>query len=257
MRQGEDAPCVWCLVCGAVWVLCRELCGVILTLPFSLSFFLQFYAGSTPAEQVPVWLEELGLEYIDLVLLHHPEGMPFGKCASGTPAECRANAWSQLSKLQKTGVVKDLGVSNFNIRQINELGSVEGGAAVAVNQIQYNAFAPPRQDLLVKECQAQGVAVTAWSSFQGTMMQHAGMFQQDTLKEIAAAKGRTVPQVLLRWALQRGAAVIPGTGNPAHMDANLAAYGFELSEADMATISSIKNDPKADFPATGFEVNES
>ena len=132
----------------------------------------QFYAGSAPAEQVPVWLEELGLEYIDLVLLHHPEGMPFGKCPSGTPAECRASAWSQLSALQKTGVVRDLGVSNFNIRQINELGSsVAGGAPVAVNQIQYNAFAPPRQDLLVEECLAQGVAVTAWSSFQGTMMQ--------------------------------------------------------------------------------------
>ena len=160
-------------------------------------------------------------------------------------------------QLQRAGVVRDLGVSNFNIRQIEELAEVPGAAPVAVNQIQYNAFAPPRQDLLVKECQAQGVAVTAWSSFQGTMMQHAGMFQQDTLKEIAAAKGRSVPQVLLRWALQRGAAVIPGTGNPAHMDANLAAYGFELSEADMATISSIKNDPKADFPATGFEVNES
>ena len=83
------------------------------------------------------------------------------------------------------------------------------------------------------------------------------MFQQDTLKSIAAGKGRSVPQLLLRWALQKGAAVIPGTGNPEHMDANLAAYGFELSEAEMTTISSIKNDPTADFPATGFEENDS
>ena len=140
----------------------------------------------------------------------------------GTPKECRANAWTKLSKLQSaTGVIRDLGVSNFNIRQIEELRALEGVAPVAVNQIQYNCFAPDVQEETFQKCQKMGVAVTAWSSFQGTLMQQETAFLVDTLKVIAAAKKRSVPQILLRWAVQKGAAVIPGTGNPSHMDENL------------------------------------
>ena len=106
---------------------------------------------------------------------------------------------------------------------------------MAVNQIQYNPWAPDWQQAVVDYCQSRGIVVTAWSSFQGTMMQHASMFTVETLKEIAAAKAKTVAQVVLRWAIQKNVVAIPGTSNPDHMEENLAvhftAMGFEKNES--------------------------
>jgi len=217
----------------------------------------RFYSGTEAADLIPQFLEELGLEYIDLVLLHHPEGFLFTSCSSGTPAECRANAWKQLSPLQEKGIIRDIGVSNFGIRQIDQLRDLNL-APVAVNQIQYNPWAPDWQHEVVKHCQDNNIAITAWGSFQGTMVQHTSMFTVEALQDMASSKGVSVPQVLLRWALQKGVAVIPGTGKPKHMVSNLGAYGFSLTDEEMAILDSIRTDPKAqDFKAMGFERNES
>jgi len=226
----------------------------------------RFFAGDAPTTSVQSFLGDgdqgLGLDYIDLVLLHHPQGFDptwfgLGACATGSPKECRQNAWKQLSELRNAGVIRDIGVSNFNMRQIAELAEVPGAAPVAVNQIQYNAFAPGYQHELFKACQAAGVAVTAWGSFQGTMMQHGTAFAVAALKEIAAGKERSVPQILLRWALQKKAAVIPGTGNPKHMRDNLAAFEFELTAGEMARIDALADDPNVSLPQMGFEQNDS
>eukprot|EP00617_Octactis_speculum_P012150 CAMPEP_0185776912 /NCGR_PEP_ID=MMETSP1174-20130828/87597_1 /TAXON_ID=35687 /ORGANISM="Dictyocha speculum, Strain CCMP1381" /LENGTH=170 /DNA_ID=CAMNT_0028465089 /DNA_START=162 /DNA_END=675 /DNA_ORIENTATION=+ len=152
---------------------------------------------------------------------------------------------------------QDLGVSNFNTRQIDELRTLNL-APVAVNQIQYNLWAPDYQRDVFAQCQARGVAITAWAPFQGTMMQHAQAFTVDTLMAMAASKGRTVPQLMLRWLLQKGAIVIPGTSNPGHMDENLAVYEFELSEEELAVLDGLSTDASVkDFVAIGFEQNES
>ena len=102
----------------------------------------RFYAGDEVQRLVPQYLEELGVEYIDLILLHHPEGFgPFGRCANGTTTECRANAWAQLSALRARGLVRHIGVSNHGVRQIEQLNALNL-APVAANQIQYNPWAP-------------------------------------------------------------------------------------------------------------------
>ena len=89
-------------------------------------------------------------------------------------------------------------------------------------------------------------------------MQHASMFTVEALQSIAKAKGVSVPQIMLRWALQKKVAVIPGTGNPKHMADNLAAFSFELTDDEMKKLDNIRSDPKAkDFVAMGFEKNES
>ena len=136
-------------------------------------------------------------------------------------------------------------------------GGAPGAAPVAVNQLQWNAFAPKYQHDLGKALQARGIAVTAWGSFQGTMMQHGAAFAVNALNDIADAQDRSVPQVLLRWALQKGAAVIPGTGNPHHMRDNLDAFAFELTPAEMAQIDALADDPTVSLPNMGFERNKS
>ncbi|KAL1508715.1 hypothetical protein AB1Y20_004810 [Prymnesium parvum] len=218
----------------------------------------RFYAGQAPAAAVAESLEELGLEYVDLLLLHHPYATAgfLGPCANGTAAECRVNAWTILSSFRARGVIKELGVSNFGVKAIEELQSLRL-APVAVNQIQYNPWALDWQQEVVDYCVNNGVGITAWAPFQGTMMQNAQAFTVETLTKIAAAKGKTVPQIMLRWALQKKVCVIPGTGNPSHMSENLAVYEFSLSDEEMALIDTLRTDPKVkNFVAMGFEKTE-
>ena len=141
------------------------------------------------ANKVP-GLEELQVDYIDLVLLHHPQGIGgvVGTCTNGTARECRENAWRRLSAWRDRGVVRNLGVSNHQIHQMAELQALRL-APVAANQIQYNTWAPGWQHDVVAWCLKQGVAVIAWAPFQGTMMQHAQAFTVKTLTEIAQARG--------------------------------------------------------------------
>jgi len=218
----------------------------------------RFFSGDSISKLIPEFLEELQVEYLDLVLLHHPEGFPLSvKCAHGTPSECRANGWDQLSQMKNKGFIRDIGISNFGIRQIKQLQALNL-SPISVNQIQYNPWAPDWQQEVVDFCQENNIVITAWGSFQGTLMQHAAMFTVETLKGISDAKSKSVPQIMLRWAIQKGVAVIPGTGNPKHMAENLAIFDFELTADEMKQLDNIRSDPKAkDFVAMGFENNQS
>ena len=203
------------------------------------------------------WLEELGLDYLDLVLLHGPRGLPLSRACAGTPAECRKQAWTALSRMRDLGNIRNLGVSNFNERQIDQLLELKL-APITVNQIQYNPWAPDHQQRLVNYCQEKGIVVTAWSPFQGTMLQHSSALTVGTLTAMAKDKGTTVAQIILRWALQKQVSAIPGTSNPAHMEENLAVYDVKLSDDEMATIDKLRSDPEArGFVAQGFLQDES
>ena len=126
------------------------------------------------------------------------------------------------------------------MRQISNLDL----APIAANQFQYNPWVPDWQQETFDYCQKNNIPVTAYSSL-GAMMQSAKAFTVDTLKDIAKTHDKSVAQILLRWALQMNAIIIPGTGNPKHMEENLSVYGFELSKDEMELINSLKNDPKA------------
>ena len=90
-----------------------------------------------------------------------------------------------------------------------------------------------------------GISVTAWGSLAGSLFQNAKALTVDGLKAIAAEHSVTVAQVLLRWALQKGFIVIPGTSNPKHMEQNLATYGFQLTQENMVSIDAMSKDPTA------------
>ena len=88
------------------------------------------------------------------------------------------------------------------------------------------------------------------------MMQHGAAFGIDPLQALAAKRDVSVPQLLLRWALDKGVAVIPGTGNPKHMAENLASYNFALSASELAEIDGLAEDPDVAVPKMGFEQDE-
>jgi len=97
-------------------------------------------------------------------------------------------------------------------------------------------------------CQKNGITVMAWASLSGTMMQTELNLKVETLKKIAESHDTSVFQILLRWAVQKGAAIIPGTGNPKHMTENLSVYSLKLSVEEMEEIDALRyDDMKKEF----------
>lgn len=187
----------------------------------------------------PLELQSLGLEYVDLVLVHIPgnDALPllFG---CGNAKSCRDGTWHALSEFRRQGLTRNIGVSNFGPRQMREIMSL-GGAPIAVNQLEYHPWVSWSHVEAVNFCHQHGIAVTAYCSLGGPETKSV-LLRRERLQKIGAAHGKTAGQILLRWATQKNASVIPGTGNPKHMRENLDIYDFNLSEADMAKMESLE-----------------
>lgn len=194
---------------------------------------------------VPNYLQELGnLDYIDLVLMHTPALFPYiqtNECVKRgiSNTDCRKETWKALSELVEKGLVRNIGVSNFAVQHLEELDTLVGGAPIANNQIQYSPFVHASEQETLKYCADHNITITAYSPLGGLMDQDKA-FAFGVLNELAAKYNKSVSQIMLRWAIQSGCAVIPGTGNPQHMRENLAVYNFELSDEDFKIINELK-----------------
>jgi diketogulonate reductase-like aldo/keto reductase len=205
--------------------------------------FPSFFGSQSVNATVHRFLAELGVDYIDLVLMHapsHPLGR-FGECKGKTWKVCRQETWQALTVLRDSGKIRDIGVSNFNVRHMDEILSL-GSAPIAANQIAFHPWAEKWQRDAVQYCHNHGIAVTAYNSLGG-FLEKALPETVETLKGIADVKGKTVSLVLLRWALQKNVSVIPGTSNPRHMRENLGVYGFELTGDEIVRLDALHSDP--------------
>jgi len=169
-------------------------------------------------------LEELGLEYLDLMLIHG---------AWENPSEVQESLWRGLIAAKAAGKVKNIGVSNFNWEQIENLRT-KTGVLPAVHQLEYHPWVPKETHDLVKWCQDQGMAVTAYGSLGGS--DNKG--HSEAAKSVAKKYGLSKAQVLLSWALNKGVAVIPGATSEEHIKQNLATPVGLLTEEDMNLIES-------------------
>ncbi len=171
-------------------------------------------------------IDKLGVECLDLYLMHQPYGDIFG-------------AWKALVELYEAGKLKAIGVSNFNAAKLTNFiltnQKVLGIDTVPmVNQVETNPF---NQEVEVgKVMQAFGVAHEGWAPFAEG--QH-GIFTNDVLSAIAEAYGKTVGQVVLRWHIQRGIVAIPKSTHAERIKENFDVFDFELSEDDMKKIASL------------------
>ena len=150
-------------------------------------------------------------------------------------------------------------VSNFLRPEIEALEAATG-VRPQVNQLEYHPFVPESTTGLVRWCQAQGIAVTAYGSLGGSSSKAGESGPKDAsanLATVAERHGCSSAQVLLRWAVQKKAIVIPGTSNQAHMLENLDIYSFQLSNFEMMSIDDLRDDKEArSFVAMGFEWTE-
>ncbi|MDQ0646388.1 2,5-diketo-D-gluconate reductase A [Microbacterium natoriense] len=169
-------------------------------------------------------LERLGLDHLDLFLIHWP--IP----AAGTYPE----TWRALEKLYADGRVRAIGVSNFEPEHLVRL-ETESGIVPAVNQVELH---PALQNRAVVEANsARGIVTEAWSPLaQGAVLGDPAVLS------IAELHGRTPAQVVLRWHLQQRRIVIPKSVTPARIAENLDVFGFDLSADELAAIDGLERD---------------
>lgn len=175
-------------------------------------------------------LEKLGIGYVDMMLLHHP-------------ASNDAAAYHAIEQAIRDGKVRSAGISCYYIRETDAfLPKVTVKPALIQNEIH-----PYYQDsAAVRHIQGLGIAVQAWYPLGGRGYTGA-LLGDPVIGRIAAAHGKSPAQVILRWNLQNGVIVIPGSGNPAHIRENISVFDFALSEAEMQTIAQLNRDEKHDW----------
>jgi len=165
-------------------------------------------------------LRELGLEYVDLVLIHRPP-----------PGEAGADLWTGLMRARRDGLTRDIGVSNYSTTQIEALVAKTCEVPV-VNQIEWSPFgwSPNMLDY----CTLRGIVLQAYSP-----LTRALRLDDDMLVALAAEYERTPAQILLRWDVQLGVAPVPKAARHEHLLENLAALDFELSGAHMEELEEL------------------
>ena len=183
-------------------------------------------------------LQELGVAYLDLLLIHSPK---LGRKKT-------VELWRGLGDLKERGLVRSIGVSNMNDGEISDLIEATG-VAPEVNQIQFHPWTPRQwRELVVSQHSKNGLVTTAYTSLGGSRFRRSGSKWGDALAAIARKYRVKEPQVLLRWAIQQGVAVIPGSASEAHIRENLlAGTHFSLDQADMDAID------KAPPPESWFD----
>jgi len=161
-------------------------------------------------------LARLGTDHLDLYLVHWP-----------VPGK-RLETYRALERLYEEGRVRAIGVSNFTVRHLEEL---YGACQVmpAVNQVEMSPFLYQKE--LLEHCRGRNVLVTAFSP-----LARGQALGDPVLAEVAARHRRSPAQVMIRWCLQKGMAVIPRSADPAHIKENADVFDFSLDEEDMARL---------------------
>ncbi len=185
---------------------------------------------SDPEAAIDMALEKLDIGYIDMMLLHHP--------GAGD-----VNAYKAIEKYVEAGKIHSLGLSNWYVEELTEfLPQVTIMPALVQNEIH-----PYYQEQdVVPFIQEKGIVVQCWYPLGGRGYT-ADLLGNETIQSIAQAHGVSAAQVILRWDLQRGIVVIPGSSNPEHIRENLDLFGFELSDEEMEQIATLDRGEKHDW----------
>ncbi len=193
----------------------------------------KIYPGSemeNPEQSIQACLDRLDIGYVDLMLLHHPDSSD-------------VEAYKVMEQFVEEGKIRSIGLSNWYVEELTEfLPQVDTVPALVQNEIhpyyQENDVIPFIQEL--------GIVVQGWYPLGGRG--HTGELLGDpVISEIAGAHGVSPAQVILRWNLQKGVVVIPGSSNPDHIRENTELYHFSLTEEEMARIGSLDRGEKHDW----------
>ena len=193
----------------------------------------KIYPGSEMADRersIQACLDRLDIGYVDLMLLHHPDRND-------------VKAYQAMEKFVEEGKIRSIGLSNWYVKELEEfLPQVSTTPALVQNEIhpyyQENDVIPYIQDL--------GIVVQGWYPLGGRG-HTAELLGDEVISGIAKAHGVSSAQVILRWNLQKGVVVIPGSSNPDHIKENMELYHFALTDEEMAQIKALDRNEKHDW----------
>lgn len=165
-------------------------------------------------------LKKLGLDYIDLYLIHLPQGDV-------------NSSWTAMEDLYKEGKARAIGVSNFNMNQVQDLLN-QHRVIPAVNQVETHPFSQKTE--MQKALKSHGIQLESWAPFaQGKN----NLFNNELLKALSSKYNKSIAQVVLRWLIQKEVVVIPKSADPKRINENFNVFDFVLSSEDMTTIKSL------------------
>lgn len=167
-------------------------------------------------------LERLKLDYVDLYLIHWP-----------VPG-CYLSTWKELEKIQQSGRALSIGVSNFEIRHLEELEKISD-VVPAVNQIECHPLCYPKE--LIDYCQSRGIQIQAYAP-----LARGAYLDNDVMCVLGTKYGRTPAQIGLRWAVQKGISVIPKSSHPDRIQSNSQIFDFTIEQEDMDILDTLNQD---------------
>lgn len=165
-------------------------------------------------------LERLGLDYVDLLLIHQPYNDVYG-------------AWRAMEELQKDGKIRTIGVSNFAVDRAVDL-SLFNETTPAINQIEINPF--NQQTETIEALKAQDIVPEAWAPFAEGKN---NIFQNEVLSEIGRKYNKSVAQVIVRWLVEQDIVVLAKSTNLERMKENMDVFDFSLSDEDKTAIATL------------------
>ena len=168
-------------------------------------------------------LKALGLDYVDLLLVHWPQpSVPFKETLGA------------LAKAKRGGLTKHIGVSNFTLAMLDEVVKVCPEPLIT-NQVEYHAYLP--QDRMLAALRSHGMILTAYCP-----VARGQLLDDSTIQEVAKAHGKTAAQICLRWLIQQPmVAAVPRALEETHIEENLDVFDFALSDAEMKKISGLRS----------------
>ena len=175
-------------------------------------------ARRDPVAEVERSLERLGVEHVDLYIVHWPKGGPTW-------------AWPGMERARELGHARSIGVSNFDATELQQVLAA-ASIAPAVNQVQFSPYEYRKR--LLDACRSGGIVLEAYSP-----LGHGRHLGSETATRIAQRLGRTVAQVLLRWCIERGVPLIAKSTHRDRIAENALIFDFTLSNADMAELDAL------------------
>lgn len=233
-----------------------------------------YHAAEHVRPAVEKSLKDLQLDHLDLYLIHFPISLKYTPIEDCYPpgwfydpdAENPRmepvqvplqETWQAMEELVQAGLVKNIGVSNFNISLIRDLLSY---AKIRPSVLQAELHPYLTQESLIRFAQQENIAVTGFSplgalSYVEIDMAEQGetVLEQPVVQVAAIHHGKTAAQIVLRWGIQRGIAIIPKSSRPERIDENIALFDFELSDEEMRAISSLNHNRRFNDPGVFCE----